>query len=258
MIMHPKEDGVHEMVPRERMPEHVRKLRDVYAITPDAPLVQREFWFYSMNQFYEQGLAPEADIAEVFGYDPPGSFDMKQLGWCEASFCPEFDEEIIEDRGQHEVIRDHAGRHLLVFKDRRQGFMPEYLDHPVKDQKTWEEEVRWRLDPNAPGRFDYLKTLRSEALRHASQGYMISQHLIGGYMYLRSLLGPTEMMYAFYDMPDLMHDCMRTWLALAAAPGVCHARRDLSGRRHLLQSRAALLARHDEGIPLSLLSAIAC
>jgi len=204
------------------MSDPIRKLRDTYAITPDAPFVRREFWFYSMNQFYEQGLDPQTDVAEVFGYDPPGSYDIKHLGWCEASFHPTFEESVIEDRGEYEVIRDHAGRHLLVFKNRRQGFMPEYLDHPVKDQKTWEENVKWRLDPAAPGRFDYLQPFQSEAVDHEAQGYMISQHLIGGYMYLRSLLGPTELMYAFYDMPELVHDCMQTWLTLADAVIACH------------------------------------
>ena len=217
MTTPPIQDGIHGLVPRERMPEHVRKLRDAYAITPDAPLVQREFWFYSMDQFYEQGLDSQADIAEVFGYDQPGSYVLEHLGWCEASFHPAFEEEVLEDRGPHEVIRDQAGRHLLVFKSRRQGFMPEYLDHPVKDEKSWTEDVRWRLDPDAPGRFDYLEQLRPEAIAHAAEGYMISQHLIGGFMYLRSLFGPTEMMYAFYDAPGLVHDCMRAWFELADA-----------------------------------------
>ena len=210
------------MIPRERMPEHVRKLRDTYAVTPDAPLVQREFWFYSMEQFYQQGLDPQADVDEVFGYDPAGNYDIKHLGWCEAEFHPLFEEESIEDRGRQEVIRDSAGRHLLVFKNRRQGFMPEYLDHPVKDQKTWEENVKWRLNPATPDRFDYLGQLRAEATAKAAEGYMMSQQLIGAYMYLRSLLGPTEIMYAFYDMPELVHDCMRTWLELADAVTTRH------------------------------------
>lgn len=211
------QDGIHGMVPRDRMPEHVRKLRDTYARTPGAPFVQREFYFYTMQQFHDQGLDPEADIAEEFGYDPPGSFDMKHLGWCEAEFCPAFKEEVLEVRGENEVIRDFAGRHLLVFKGRRQGFMPQYMDHPVKDQKTWEEDVKWRMDPGAKGRFDYLDDMRERAIQHAAQGYMMSQHLVGGYMYLRSLFGPTEVMFAFHDMPELIHDCMQTWLALAEA-----------------------------------------
>ena len=34
-------------------------------------------------------------------------------------------------------------------------------------------------------------------------------------MYLRSLMGPLELMYLLYDDPDLVHDCMRTWFQLA-------------------------------------------
>jgi len=46
---------------------------------------------------------------------------------------------------------------------------------------------------------------------------MIQQNVIGGYMYLRSLIGPMDLMYAWYDMPDVVHDCMKTWLELADA-----------------------------------------
>jgi hypothetical protein len=38
-------------------------------------------------------------------------------------------------------------------------------------------------------------------------------------MYLRSLMGPVEWLYMVHDEPELIHDCMRTWLALA--DGVC-------------------------------------
>ena len=43
----------------------------------------------------------------------------------------------------------------------------------------------------------------------------IGERSVGGYMYLRSLMGPEKLLYAFYDMPELIHDCMQTWLALA-------------------------------------------
>ena len=45
-----KPDGVHGAVPRERMAAGPRKLRDTYAITPGAPLVQQEFGFYSLEK----------------------------------------------------------------------------------------------------------------------------------------------------------------------------------------------------------------
>jgi uroporphyrinogen decarboxylase len=214
-------DGVHALPPRENWDPAACKLRDTYAITPDAPIFHREFGWYCMDKWTnEQGLTDE--IGQQFGFDPPGHFSMGELGWCEAAFRPTFEDKVLEDRGEHELVQDHAGRSVLVFKGRRSGFMPEYLDHPVKDRKTWQENVKWRLDPAAPGRFDYLADRVAKAKDAAARGLMITQNLIGGYMYLRSLMGPEDLMYAWYDQPDLVHDCMQTWLTLADAVTARH------------------------------------
>ena len=210
-------DGIHSLLPRELMCEGAKKLRDAYARVPGAPLIQREFGFYCLERWYEQGLDPEFNRAELFQFDPPGSFGLGRLGWCEAAFVPDFEEEIIEDRGETEVVRDKAGRHVLYFKGRRSGFMPEYVDHPVKDWKSWEEDVKWRLAVDAPGRFDGIEQRIEKGKEAAAEGKMIDQGLIGGYMYLRSLVGPEGALYMFYDAPDLMHDCMKTWFELSDA-----------------------------------------
>lgn len=54
-------------------------------------------------------------------------------------------------------------------------------------------------------------------LEAVSEGKIITEKSIGGYMFLRSLMGPEKLLYTFYDDPELIHDCMRTWLALADA-----------------------------------------
>lgn len=74
----------------------------------------------------------------------------------EAAFSPAFEEKVLEDRGEHELVQDFAGRHVLCFKGRRSGFMPEYVDHPVKNMKTWQELCKWRLDPQTPARYEKL------------------------------------------------------------------------------------------------------
>jgi hypothetical protein len=44
-------------------------------------------------------------------YDPPGVFATNvNLGWCEPPFVPMFEEEIVETLGDHQIIRDSAGR----------------------------------------------------------------------------------------------------------------------------------------------------
>jgi len=178
-------------------------------------LFKREFGFYCLERWKEQGMPQDVPHAELFDYDPPAKHSLGQLGWCEAAFAPAFDEKALEDRGEHEVVQDSVGRAVLCFKGRRSGFMPAYLDHPVKDRKTWEQNVKWRLSPDTDYRYDDLSERMKEARKQAAQGLMITQNLVGGYMYLRSLIGPAGLLYKFYDDPELIHDCMRSWLDLA-------------------------------------------
>ena len=219
------QDGIHGMVPRSKMSPGAAKLRDFYDLKPDAPIYQREFGYYSLDLWREQGhIGDGDDLDTLFGFDEAGSHSLGSLGWCEAAFHPCFAEAVIEDRGDHEVVRDYAGRHVLYFKGRRSGFMPEYLEHPVKDMKSWLESCKWRLDPEAPGRFDGLADQMEYAVESAALGKVIVQNVIGGYMYLRSLIGPVDLLYKFYDEPELIHDCMQTWLTLADAVCARHQR----------------------------------
>ncbi len=214
----PPVPGVHTLVPAEEQDLHARRLRQAYAITPGAPLIQREFGFYCLDEWKERdGLDPAADTSALFGYEPFAKHSLGQLGWCEAAFKPVFETKVLEDRGEHELVQDYAGRHVLFFKGRRSGFMPEYVDHPVKDQRSWEENVKWRLAPTNDERFADLPERMAKAQADAARGYMVTQNLIGGYMYLRSLIGPGDLLYFFYDQPDLIHDCMRAWYELADA-----------------------------------------
>jgi hypothetical protein len=48
----------------------------------------------------------------------------------------------------------------------------------------------------------------AEARSAAARGMLVSQRVVGAYMYLRSLIGPVELLYTFYDMPEVIHDCM--------------------------------------------------
>ncbi len=205
---------INRLPPREAMAPGARKLRGTYAMKPDAPLYQREFGYYSIERWKEQGL-PETPFEELFGFDPPGGSSLWGLGWCEAAFLPAFEEKVLEDRGDYELVQDTAGRSVLYFKGRRNGFMPEYTDHPVKDRASWERLCKWRLNPGTPRRYEEAAEQILQAAAAAKEGLMISQRLIGGYMYLRSLFGPEQTLYAFYDQPDLVRECMRTWLTLA-------------------------------------------
>jgi hypothetical protein len=218
-------DGVRGMVPRDRMTEGARRLRDAYERRPGAPLYRREFYIWDEAiALWQGGQGMPRDVPQerLFQWDDPGNVSLGQLGWCEAAFQPGFEVKVLESRGDHELVQDCAGRTLLCFTGRRHGFMPEYVDHPVKDMRTWVDGVRWRMDPASPERYADLAARMAEAVEAAGRGRIVTQNLIGGYMYLRSLIGPEGLLYAFYDMPEVVHDCMRRWLELADAVTARH------------------------------------
>lgn len=225
--MIPPADGIHAPVDPQKVHPMARKLRDIYQMKPDAPLVRVEFGFMegTLERWKEEGMPDESEISrrELFLFDPPGaSRGIGGLGWCEAAFVPEWPTEVLEDRGEYELVQDFAGRHVLYFKGKRQGFMPEYVDHPVKDMATWEKDVKWRLDPTTPARWADIDRRIARGIEGAKEGMMITQSLAGAGMYLRSLIGPEGWLYAFYDQPELVHDCMKTWFELADAVTARH------------------------------------
>ena len=135
-------DGIHSLLPRDRWSLAARKRRDTYNLTPNAPMLRGEFGFYCIDAWKQQGMPADANEwgdfgRDVFLFEDPGDFKLGGLGWCEAAFEPSFPIQIIEDRGDTEIEQDYAGRHVLYFKGRRSGFMPEYVNHPVKDMRTW-------------------------------------------------------------------------------------------------------------------------
>ena len=196
----------------------IKKTRDFYAMKKGADIFQREFGYYCMERWVSEGHLKEGDdLDKLFGFDISAIAGLGRLGWCEAGFHPAFDEEILEDRGEYELVRDFAGRHVLYFKGRRSGFMPTYVDHPVKDWETWERDVKWRLNTTDNSRYDYLEQEMAEIKLQAEQGMWVRQGLVGGFMYLRSLVGPEEILYMVHDDSDLVHDMMKSWFELADA-----------------------------------------
>ena len=169
------------MVPRDRMSPGARKMRDTYAITPGAPFIQREFGFYCLDRWTAEGHRPPDGMWDrFFQIEDQPKCNLWGAGWCEADFAPSFEEKVLEDRGEYELVQDHAGRAVLCFKGRRSGFMPEFVDHPVKDMKSWIEKCKWRLDPKTPSRWAKLEEIRQWALGCAAEGQMVTQCVARG------------------------------------------------------------------------------
>ncbi|NOZ21020.1 MAG: hypothetical protein GXP25_08015 [Planctomycetes bacterium] len=56
-------------------------------------------------------------------------------------FVPEYEDKVIREEGNTEIVQDKAGRWLRCFKGRRHGFMSDHIKHAVSSEKDWEENV---------------------------------------------------------------------------------------------------------------------
>ena len=192
----------------------VKKYRDFYNMKPNSPIIMKEFWgFYGRPIWEKQGYVKPTDkLEELFDFDESGVSLIEVLGDTEPPFIPQFKVEVLEDQEKYEIVRDVAGRHVKYFKGRRNGFMPEYIDHPVKDMKSWEENVKWRLDPENPEHKKRFDNIAPRIKKDQAAGKLVSELMLGGYMYLRSIIGPEDLLFSFYDDPELIHECMKAWL----------------------------------------------
>lgn len=197
------------------------RLRATYAFQPTDRFIRQEFyiWNEAIARWKGEGLPDDWQEKNLFQFDEPGkSSTGVNLGWCEPPFIPAYEEKLISRDGPYEVYQDYAGRWLKVFEGRRHGFMPQYIRHPVTGWKDWEEEVAPRLDPQTPERHANLaERLSALQKRQQEESWFITQPSIGGYMYLRALLGPEEILFAFHDQPDLVHAMMRQWATLVGS-----------------------------------------
>jgi len=193
------------------------RLRATYAFQPVDHLYRGEFyiWDEALERWKAEGLPEDWREQNLFNYDPLGQFNTGvNLGWCEPPFLPYFEHKVLEEHGDYEIVQDGAGRIIQIFKGRSHGFMPVYMKHAVSNMADW-EQVATRLDPQNPQRWEGLEaTVTANRAQADAVGGLLVQNLVGGYMYLRALMGPEDLLLMFYDQPEVIHAAMQGWLAL--------------------------------------------
>lgn len=194
------------------------RLRATYEFKPVDHLCRREFGFWdeTIDRWASEGGPADIDHhAELFGFDEPGRVMIGMLGWCEPAFVPQIETEILESTDEYNIVRDNAGRTVKVLKGKKIGFMPQYLKHAVENDKDWEEDISLRLSADTAQRWEKFDEQIAAAKKGAKNGMFITQTCIGGYMYLRAMVGPEGICYMFVDNPQLIHKMMQGWLTLA-------------------------------------------
>ena len=154
-----------------------------------------------------------------FHVDPPlpTVSQCVDLGGLHIPFHPVYESKLISREGDTETWQDRNGSTLRGRVGRTHGWMPTYLRSCVERREDWPDAGR-RLDPESPERWEGFEERIAESARRVSSGEAILYGgAIGGYMYLRTLFGPINLLYVFHDDPELIHECMAAWRTLLLA-----------------------------------------
>ncbi|NQU15317.1 MAG: hypothetical protein HQ561_14290, partial [Desulfobacteraceae bacterium] len=123
---------------------------------------------------------------------------------------PQFEPKVMEEDENTLVILNQGGQTVKVFKDHTQN-MPMYLDHPVKDWKSW-KGYKKRLDPDTPERWPVYWNGYVEKMN--TRDYPVILGVGGFFGFLREWMGLENLLYTFYDDPNLVEDMMDAVLYL--------------------------------------------
>jgi uroporphyrinogen decarboxylase len=121
-----------------------------------------------------------------------------------APIVPVFEIRVLEEDDIHRVETTYGGQIVEVFKA-QPWRMPRYIDHPVKDRKSW-NEYKKRLEPNTPARWpsEWLTYCREKN----SRDIPTCLQLFGLFMALRAWMGLENLLYSFFDNPNWIQEMM--------------------------------------------------
>jgi uroporphyrinogen decarboxylase len=194
------------MTPRERM------LRTLTCQETDrAPL---PYWlgFFLWGDTHER-WKKESGLEDLNLYD---MFDFEPFcHWVHVNQgpLPEFESEVIEETDEFVISID--GRGIKVRNRRDYGSMPEFLEHPVKTPDDWQRYKEERLQGSIDDRLPDLDAKAADiAKAYDDAPVQVGNFPWGVFGTIRDLLGAEEVLYAFYDEPEMIHDMMDTLTTL--------------------------------------------
>jgi uroporphyrinogen-III decarboxylase len=203
------------MTPRERFLEtmHFGK-PDRVPLQPGGP---RES---TLAAWHTQGL-PEGVgwydyLLDLLGIEKEVTRPRVDLG---VSFImiPTFEERVLAHRDGHFVVQDWMGAITEISDEYDYTYIRTAKDFvtrkwhsfPVTNRVDWEEKLRWRYDPEAPGRFPEDFEARCAVLRE--RDYVLSIAFSGAFWQLREWCGMEGLCMLMVEQPAFVEEMEAFW-----------------------------------------------
>lgn len=162
------------------------------------------FWEGTITRWKKEGLPGDVWVEEFF------EFDRMEILPLQYGVLPSFEAHLLEEKEDYRIYIDKEGVKKKEFVDkigqkRAEGSMPQWLEFPVKDRKTW-NEFKKRLNPHSPAR--YPLWWEEEKKRWEERDYPLGLMVGSFYGWLRNWVGMENLSLMFYDNPSLVHEMM--------------------------------------------------
>jgi uroporphyrinogen decarboxylase len=180
------------------------------------PIRDFGFWDETFLVWHKYGLPQSvengATAGEFFGMDP----ELMCGGFTD--LCPYFEEELLEDRGDSEIVRDLDG--VVVERGKIMSAIPKHLDHLVRDRESWEKHYKPRMRPDDPRRFPSQESWTEEWVEkwtRPDRDYPLFIYAGSLYGRQRQWFGLVRVSEIIYDDPGLFEEIVETCADIAIA-----------------------------------------
>jgi len=183
-----------------------------------SPICDFGFWPETIDAWHQQGLPAAVTYKKYDSSKTNDYFGMDRYsGGISANpgLSPVFEEKVIDDRGDHELVQQPDG--VIVLRRKIMGSIPEHHGHLLTDRDSWEKHYKWRLDPSHPDRYPKDWDAARKIWKDPAYPY---PHVIWGgsfYGWIRDWMGMENVSYLVYDDPALLEEIVETLTACKIA-----------------------------------------
>jgi uroporphyrinogen decarboxylase len=174
------------------------------------PLFDFGYWNETLERWRSEGLPANFTSKNVhlfWGFDFCLS-DATYATGVNAGLVPPFNEIILEDRGEEEVVQQADG--VRVLRKKFHDTIPAHLGHLLVDRGSWEKYYKPRLSPDHPDRMP--PDLSERVMRWAQPGYseLVVPWVGGLYGWIRDWMGVEAVSLIIYDDPAFFEEMVET------------------------------------------------
>jgi uroporphyrinogen decarboxylase len=171
-------------------------------------------WPQTADRWLKEGLDPFEVNWDWFTGDDSFGIDAREYIPVNYNMMPGFKFEYIEKNDRYEIFRDEKGIvHKALIEGMSRGgrsCMDQYLRFPVENAEDF-KELKKKYIPDHNTRYpNKWKELRLNGWQNRMHPLILGQNCstLGFYWRAREWMGTENLSYAWYDLPELMHEMM--------------------------------------------------